>query len=427
MINNKMTNIIILGGKPCTLDLTDIFYSFDHVCRINFNMKYKTSENKDIFYINNHVNQLVVKQRIPPLVLKKGNYHYLDLKVLTEFHNMLNNKEYGQIIEQYESGQYTMSNNILKKLGCPLQFIKAPRCGYQAILYFLQKGYKVSVTGFSFINEENFTEGNGTKLVTKCCHDTFSELKILHWLHENKYIDATLCMIENHTLPLIKCTLKPSKNLVQKLLNKFGIVLIQDYYDKSILENIINEYNRIFDQYNNKIEILKDVENCSNDERIFHCERYSEYIKKNFSDDDFFTSLAVMYNPRLNKKTLINKVKYKEDQITNSGAGWHRDNHHCQFKTIMYLSDVTEKNGCFQWITNSSNKFIGYPAPRFQNRNTRFHDIIVEKIIEKYDNCELIKVCGKKGTIILADTTYIHRGKIIEEGERNAITQYYFT
>ena len=107
-----MTNIIILGGKPCTLDLTDILYSFDHVCRINLNMKYKTSENKDIFYVNNHVNQLIIKQRIPPLVLKKSNYHYVDLKVLTEFHNMLNNKEYGQIIEQYESGQCTTSNNI---------------------------------------------------------------------------------------------------------------------------------------------------------------------------------------------------------------------------------------------------------------------------------------------------------------------------
>ncbi len=184
-----MTNIIILGGKPCTLDLTDILYSFDHVCRINLNMKYKTSENKDIFYVNNHVNQLIIKQRIPPLVLKKSNYHYVDLKVLTEFHNMLNNKEYGQIIEQYESGQCTTSNNILKKLGCPLQFIKAPRCGYQAILYFLQKGYKISIMGFSVQDDNICTYYTDRKIKgTSLCHDHSSEIKILNWLITNGFI-----------------------------------------------------------------------------------------------------------------------------------------------------------------------------------------------------------------------------------------------
>jgi len=416
--------IIILGGKLCTLDLTDILYSFDNICRINLNLKYKRSQDKDIFFVNNHLNDFMVKKRIDPIKLKKYPYDYVDLKVLTEFHNMLNNKEYGQIIEQYESGLCTMSNNILKNLGCPLQFIKAPRCGYQAILYFLQKGYEVNVVGFSFIDEINYTEYTTNKRVSTC-HDTFSELKILHWLHENKYIDATLCMIENHTLPLIKCTLKPSKNVVQKLIKTFGIVLLQNYYQDEILKKIIEEYDRVFNEFIGKIDILKNKEGCSNDERIFYCEKYSSYIKKYFSDDDFFTSLAIEYNPRLNKKTLINKVKYKEDRITNSGAGWHRDNHNCQFKTIMYLSDVNEKNGCFQWITNSSKKFIGYPPPRTIGYNTRFHDATIEKII-KTNACDLVEVCEDKGTIILADTTYIHRGKIIEGGERKAITQYFF-
>ena len=182
-------SIIIMGGKPCTLNLSEVIYSFDNICRINFNMKYKTSENKDIFYVNNHVNKLVIKQRIPPLVLKKSNYHYVDIKVLTEFHNILNNKEYGQIIEQYESGEYTLSNNILKKLGCPLQFIKAPRCGYQAILYFLQKGYKVSIIGFS-VQDDNICSYYNNRNIKgpSFCHDHSSEIKILNWLITNGFI-----------------------------------------------------------------------------------------------------------------------------------------------------------------------------------------------------------------------------------------------
>jgi hypothetical protein len=421
-----MTNIIIIGGKPCSLNMSDIIYSFDNICRINLNLKYKRSQDKDIFFVNNHLNNFMVKKRIDPIKLKQYPYDYVDLKILEEYHDMLNNNEYSEIIEQYESGKNTVSNNILKILGCPLQFIKAPRCGYQAILYFIQKGYKVSVAGFSFINEKNYTVGNGNKPVSSC-HDTKSELKILHWLHENKYVDATLCMIEDHTLPLIKCTLKPSKDILYNLIKSFGVVILHNYYNAEIVTKIINEYNRVFDQYDGKIEILKDKEDCSNDERIFYCETYSEYIKNNFSDDELFTSIAIKYNPQLNKKTLINKVNYEEGRITNSGAGWHRDNHHCQFKTFMYLSDVNEKNGCFQWITNSSMKFIGYPSPRTKSYNTRFHDETIEKIIKTNDQCNLVEVYGEKGTVILADTTYIHRGKIIEEGERKAITQYYFT
>ena len=244
-----MSSIIILGGKHCALELIEVIYSFDNICRINCNLKYKKKTSRDIFFVNNHINSFMVKNRIEPAKLKQYPYDFVDLKVLTEFHNMLNNKEYGQIIEQYESGKNTVSNNILKNLGCPLQFIKAPRCGYQAILYFLQKGYKVSVAGFSFINEENYTVGNDNKPVSSC-HDTLSELKILHWLHENKYIDATLCMIENHTLPLIKCALKPSKNIVQKLIKTFGIVLLQNYYQDEILKKIIEEYDRVFNEFN---------------------------------------------------------------------------------------------------------------------------------------------------------------------------------
>jgi len=422
-----MTNIIILGGKPCTLDLTDILYSFDYVCRININMKYKTSENKDIFYVNNHVNQLIIKQRIPPLVLKKGNYHYVDLKGLTEFHNMLNNKEYGQIIEQYESGRCTTSNNILKKLGCPLQFIKAPRCGYQAILYFLQKGYKVSVAGFSFVDEINYTEGNIENVSS--CHDTFSELKILYWLHENKYIDATLCMLENYTLPLLDCIfLKPEMNNLLFFLKKQDIVILTHYYTNDILEGICNEYEKIFQERQDKISEHELSEDIYGDERIFHCEKYSEFIKKNFSNEKLFNQIASLYNPRLSKKTLINKVKYKAGYSVNSGAGWHRDNHNCQFKAIMYLSNVSEKNGCFRWVSNSNKKFIGNPKPRKNAYvNTRFDDKTIENIVEnKNNNCEIFDIVGKKGTIILADTTYIHRGKIIEEGERRAITEYFF-
>jgi hypothetical protein len=140
-----------------------------------------------------------------------------------------------------------------------------------------------------------------------------------------------------------------------------------------------------------------------------------------------YKSIALEWGKKsFNKKTLINKLVYEDGKIKNSGAGWHRDNHDCQFKSIMYLSDVSNKHGNFQFISNSTKKHIGMPPPRTQNYNTRFHDATVDDLLKKHTDCKLYDIIGKKGTVVLVDTTNIHRGNIIQEGERYAITQYYF-
>ena len=214
--------------------------------------------------------------------------------------------------------------------------------------------------------------------------------------------------------------------MILLLLKEYGICILENYFENKILENLEKEFVDIFNNYNDKIFNL-DTENCSKDERIFHCEKYSEYIKKIYSNNDLFDSIVRVYTQEnFNKKTLINKLEYNSNEIRNSGAGYHRDSHHSQFKTIMYLTDVNEKNGCFTFITNSSKKHIGYPKPRTENYNTRYYDETIEELLEKNQKCKKFEICGKKGTIILVDTTYIHRGKIIEEGIRKAITQYYF-
>lgn len=206
-------------------------------------------------------------------------------------------------------------------------------------------------------------------------------------------------------------------------LKEQGIHIIDNFYTPEELDKLEQEYEKIFSSV--KPEIL-DKEGCSRDERIFFAEKHSEYIKKKFSDNKFFNQICKKYcHKKFKKKTLINRLKYEEGKIKNSGAGWHRDNHDCQFKVIMYLSDVTEKNGNFQWITNSSKKHIGYPKPRTPDYDTRYSDQVADQVLTN-QKCNLVNVTGKRGTIIIADTTYIHRGNIIQQGERKAITQYFF-
>jgi hypothetical protein len=191
------------------------------------------------------------------------------------------------------------------------------------------------------------------------------------------------------------------------------------------IENMKKEVLRVFDERREMIKIL-DKEGCSNDERIFNIENESQYIRETFSNNILFNEIASCYTKlRLNKKTLANRLIYEKDKIKNSGAGWHRDNHNMQFKCLMYLTDVTDKNGNFQFITNSSKRHIGCPPPRTPNYNTRFTDATVDEVLKNNSNCHLHDIVGKRGTVVIADTTYIHRGNIIQQGERLALTEYF--
>jgi hypothetical protein len=181
--------ILILGGRPIELKHKEILEKYKNICRINLNIKFKNPESKDIFYVNNHVNNNIVKQRTNPITLKSTCYIYIDINVLKKFYDMLNKKEYSKIIEQYESGTNTKSNSILAKLKCPYKFNKAPRCGYQAILHFLQKGFTVDIMGFSIKDDKVCTYYNDREIKgPSCCHDHSKEIIILNWLISNKFI-----------------------------------------------------------------------------------------------------------------------------------------------------------------------------------------------------------------------------------------------
>lgn len=227
---------------------------------------------------------------------------------------------------------------------------------------------------------------------------------------------------------LLKLDFSKEKNVQSYLsiLQKDGIVIVENFFTQIQILEFKKDFENIFQNKKGSIEIL-DKEGVSKDERIFHAQKYSNYILNNFYNNSFFNEISVKYNRRQssNKKTLINKLEFSEKEKRNSGAGWHRDNHDCQFKVIMYLTDVTENNGNFQWITKSNKKHIGFPNPRTRDYNTRFSDEVVDEILRK-EQCNIENVVGPAGTIIIADTTYIHRGNIIKEGCRYAITQYFF-
>jgi hypothetical protein len=118
-------------------------------------------------------------------------------------------------------------------------------------------------------------------------------------------------------------------------------------------------------------------------------------------------------------------------QINNSGSGggWHRDSKFRQIKAIVYLSDVNQQNGPFQLIKDSQKKFQhlrdNYLAGLSYNE-VRWSGALIERVLKNTEPSRLKSFNGKAGTLILVDTSTIHRGAPILEGSRYAMTNYYY-
>ena len=69
--------------------------------------------------------------------------------------------------------------------------------------------------------------------------------------------------------------------------------------------------------------------------------------------------------------------------------------HHCQFKTIMYLTDVNEKNGYFTFIANSSKNIL---VIQNQEQMIIIHDIMMKQqnYQKKIENVKNMKYVVKK-------------------------------
>jgi hypothetical protein len=203
-----------------------------------------------------------------------------------------------------------------------------------------------------------------------------------------------------------------------------GYALVPDFMSAQECETIRSRMDEIIDT-NQKI--WKDAQ--GSDHRIYFANEASEEVNC-FLHNRVVTSVISTYE-KTNKYsgfTLANKLVFKENNA-GSGGGWHRDLvKRKQTKALLYLSDVTEQSGPFQFITGThqfSNVIKFQKEFGFRYNQSRFADEEIREVISKYPEL-LFTVTGSLGTLLLVDTRGLHRGKPIEAGTRYALTNYYW-
>ena len=221
--------------------------------------------------------------------------------------------------------------------------------------------------------------------------------------------------------------IKSDKNNFKEIFKQLeykGYFVIKNYWSKEECTSAIREINRIITTYPNYVHSKN-----KSDSRLFGAENLSKVINS-FAKDDFLLSIANEYNRRETHLgfTLAAKMPASKNN-KGSGEGWHRDGFFRQFKTLLYLSDVGKDNGPFELIQNShkiknliddiKKGNLGYLQYRLTNSEIK--KILVNQTHRKKT------IIGDIGTLILVDTSNLHRGSPIKDSIRYALTNYYYT
>ncbi|MBW2962894.1 phytanoyl-CoA dioxygenase family protein [Mesonia aestuariivivens] len=215
-----------------------------------------------------------------------------------------------------------------------------------------------------------------------------------------------------------------NQNYVQAYneLKEKGFVIVENFISKDNAAELRKE----IDYYLKKDYSWND--NAGSDGRVYGIERVSDLFKNLFKNE----KLHYLYSKYIDAKNcnefiMANRVEYKEGNL-GSGGGWHRDSmNRRQLKFILYLTDVNEESGCFQYIPGTHKPLEKYRINKSLSKklsDPRYSQEEISKLVSNsaYNIEDLI---GEQGTLIVVETSGIHRGKPIEKGYvRYAATNY---
>ena len=222
---------------------------------------------------------------------------------------------------------------------------------------------------------------------------------------------------------------KKTENVITKNLIKFGCYKIENFLSEDVCKKIIVEIDRFIeiDKKNktNKIDLKNGF-----DSRIFSFHKASGHANNFLKNKSINVSIDSYVGKSCNYSfTLAQKLEFVENNV-GSGGGWHRDNTILKYpKAMIYLSDVNDSNGCFEYIKGTHNikgiinllfeKNIKPDQGTFSN----------EEIKNKFNDNNLFKkekFLGKAGTLLIFDGRGIHRGSPLKYGKRHSLTNYYY-
>lgn len=216
----------------------------------------------------------------------------------------------------------------------------------------------------------------------------------------------------------LELTRRETETITQ--LKQKGYHVIPNFIDPLLCEQLIAEIQQAHKSYRDYLW----VDEKDSDHRLFGINRLSD-LAHQFYTDSFVQNITAYFEKTENYKgfTMGAELKFQPNN-PGSGDGWHRDRtDKRQIKFILYLNEVTENNGPFQYYEGSHTPesiLHGVLDHGFKYNQNRFTDAEIELL-----NPEMRRTAvGKAGTLLIADTRGIHRGMPMNEGKRFILMNY---
>lgn len=169
-------------------------------------------------------------------------------------------------------------------------------------------------------------------------------------------------------------------------------------YDKTKAENIKSNTAWIEDQ--SELMQIREISKIVNDPYILNI------ISSTFKCIPIHVQTNVWWS--------LNYNNSKQSKNANAQL-FHQDKEFIKFlKVFIYLNDVTEENGAHVYV-KQSHKYNSYSADPQYHFSKRIMDNEIE---ESFGKENIITMNGKKGSIIIEDTSGFHKGMPVKKGHR---------
>ena len=219
--------------------------------------------------------------------------------------------------------------------------------------------------------------------------------------------------------------LENKDDYILRNLKKKGYVVIKNYLSKQkcdeikdLIDNFINNRPDLIWTDKDKSDFrINGAENISDAIASLELNNFTRMIGSKYLSQDLILFMI-----------MANKTIFKANN-EGSGGGWHKDSNADQFKSILYLNDVGESNGPFELLEKSNTDLLSLQMfiklkKRFSN--TRFSSNEIGQISNEQKK-DIIKIKADAGTLIMVNTSMIHRGSPLKKGVRYAITNYFYS
>jgi Phytanoyl-CoA dioxygenase (PhyH) len=208
-------------------------------------------------------------------------------------------------------------------------------------------------------------------------------------------------------------------------LERSGICVVPGFLSVAECADLRAEVDAVMQQHAE----LVTVDRAGADERLFLGATPSGRLGDIFSDPVLLAAARGVLGRDVTNVALLAGRMRATPRNRGSGGGWHRDSYTNQFKSMIYLTDVDERSGPIQFIEGSHRTRAKAEDDRRMDmplgRRPRYSRAQIGRLVDG-DRQRVRTVVAPAGTLILVDTTGIHRGKPIRRGQRYALVNYFY-